>query len=137
MRHRTRRHSAAEWGTVIAAVILTAIFAVVFAATADAVELEPGATFHNDGSCTDADGSPGLSTAWGECVTTADYDARFSVDNLDTVASVIDSSTQSIAAEAGLVDTGTPASERPRELAGVTYPTFADVVLELGRNRAL
>ena len=72
---------------------------------------EPGATFYEDGSCNEADGTRGLSQPDGDCLTIADYDALFSFENLSTVPSAIDPSV-SIAAEAGLVNDDVPASQR-------------------------
>lgn len=58
------------------------------AAPAAATELEPGATFFDDHTCVEADGTPGLGTGDGQCITTADYDALYSYDNLASTPSI-------------------------------------------------
>ena len=76
--------------------------------------------------CTDeVTGEAGLLRYDGECVTPAEYDAIFSFENLDSIQSLTDP-TQSIAAEAGIVDDDAPASERPLG-DGVTAEPFTFV----------
>ena len=115
------------------ALLVTGLLAMPAAAVAG----EEGATFYEDGSCQEADGTPGTSTIDGECVTIADYDYLFSFENLDSIQSLTDP-TQSIAAEAGLTDADNPASERILG-AGLVEPdnqrTFADTFAPSGWER--
>jgi hypothetical protein len=102
----------------IALVVLTSMFT---------IDLEPGATF-DGGVCWEANGTEGMSMPDGQCMTPADYDAIFSFENLDSIPSLTPGSTQSLAAEAGLVDDG-PASERMLGEGLVTVPfTFRENV---------
>lgn len=91
----------------ITALLVVGLLAVPAAATAS----EEGATFFEDGSCQEADGTPGTSMIDGKCLTIADYDYLYSFENLDTIQSLTDP-TQSIAAEAGITAEDNPASER-------------------------
>ena len=108
----------------ITALLVVGLLAVPAAATAS----EEGATFYEDGSCQEQDGTPGTSMIDGACFTIADYDYLYSFEYLDSVQSLTDP-TQSIAAEAGLTDADNPASERILG-AGLVEPdnqrTFAD-----------
>ena len=88
--------------------------------------LEDGATF-DGGLCWEADGTEGLSSADGQCVTAADYDAMFSYENLSTVpSSRWGDEGKSIAEVDGVVDDGVVASERPLG-DGVTAKPFTFV----------
>lgn len=80
--------------TLLTAAILVALMAT--PVIADTVLLEEGVTFYDDGTCIEADGTPGLSSADGSCVTAADYDEMFSYENLSTIPSQNDS-TKSVA----------------------------------------
>ena len=90
--------------------ITMTILATLIAAPVHAIEMEEGATF-NGGRCVEADGTPGLSSGTGECVTAADYDEAFSFENLSQTQTLTPGSEMSIAEEAGLVDSGV-ASDR-------------------------
>lgn len=48
------------------------------------IVLEEGATF-DDGICWEADGTEGISTFDGQCITPADYDVIFSYENLSSI----------------------------------------------------
>ena len=121
--------------TIVVAATAVAMLATPAAASAD-VDLEPGATFYEDGSCNEADGTPGQSQPDGQCFTIADYDEMFSYQNLDTFPSYFDPDV-SVAVEAGLDPTDeTPASER--ELGdGVTDRPhrFSDMFAPVGWER--
>jgi hypothetical protein len=91
---------------LIAAAIVAAAFLNPAAAFA-----ETGATHYEDGSCQEADGTPGQSMPDGSCVTIADYDQMFSYENLSTVPSAINPDL-SIAEEAGMVPDTVPPSQR-------------------------
>ena len=113
---------------------MTSIIAAIALATVLTIATEPGATFDGP-TCWEADGTEGMSTYYGQCVTPADYDALFSYANLSTIPSAHDPST-SIAEEAGLVDDG-PASERILGV-GVAVPfTFAGDVHSLHWPKAI
>ena len=117
---------------------LTATALLMAPAAAQAVDMEPGATFYEDGTCNEADGTPGMSQPDGQCVTIEDYDYLFSYENLDATPSAIPGADQSIAAEAGLVNDGTPASERPLGEGLIEeYPTktFANQFAPTGWDR--
>jgi len=104
-------------------IITTLLLLLMVAAPAGALELEPGATF-DGGICWEADGTEGLSAPDGQCITPADYDEMFSVENLSTVPLHADP-TVTVADAYGV--TG-QASERPRIFMGVEYDSFAGVV---------
>jgi hypothetical protein len=72
--------------TLITAAIMVALLAT------PAIALEEGVTAHGDGTCTEADGSKGLTQGDGECITAADYDVMFGIENLSTIPSLIDPS---------------------------------------------
>lgn len=98
---------------------------------APAIAQEAGVTFFENGSCTEADGTPGMARFDGTCTTAAEYDELFSVENLSTVPSALNPDI-SIAEEAGLVDDGVVASEKPRGVGLVEEPiTFAEDVERL------
>ena len=89
-----------------------ALAAVALITSAYTVDYEPGATFYEDGSCQEADGTPGQTQPDGQCLTIADYDEMFSYENLNTVPSIINPDL-SIAEEAGLDPADvTPPSQR-------------------------
>lgn len=48
------------------------------------IELEEGATF-DGGICWEADGTEGITTFDGQCMTPADYDEIYSFENLDSI----------------------------------------------------
>ena len=83
-------------------------------ALAEGPPLEEGATFFENNTCVEADGATGFAAGDGQCITTADYDEMYSVENLSTVPSSTSKTGQSIAEEAGLVaaDDGGAASDR-------------------------
>ena len=117
---------------------LTATALLTIPATAQAVDMEPGATFYEDGSCQEADGTPGMSQPDGQCVTIADYDFMFSYESLDATPSAIPGSDQSIAEEAGITSEDNPASERPLGEGLIEeYPTktFANQFAPTGWER--
>lgn len=112
------------------------IAAVFLSAVALADEPEVGATF--DGArCWEADGTEGVSTAWGECVTPADYDQTFSVEALSSVPSLTDPGRSVSDVYQLTVASTTAASERPREFQGDTLPSFVEVVRIVHGNGAL
>lgn len=118
-------------------VAATAVAMLVTPAAASAVDLEPGATFYEDGSCQEADGTPGQSMPDGQCVTIEDYDYLFSFEALDAIPSLTQPEL-SIAEEAGITSEDNPASERilgaglvPAEQAR----TFADNFQPTGWQR--
>ena len=85
---------------------------------------EEGATF-DGGICWEADGTEGISTAWGDCMTAADYDELYSYENLAVTPNAYDPSI-SIADTYELVPDEVPASTR--ELgAGLVAETFTFV----------
>lgn len=90
--------------------LLVTVVAILIVTATPVSALEEGATFYDNGTCVEVDGTPGLSAGDGSCVTVADYDEMFSFENLSTVPSIIDPSI-SIAEEAGL-DPEVPASLR-------------------------
>lgn len=97
------------------------------AAHAAEIVLEEGATFTEDGRCYEADGTPGMGAADGQCITEADYNELYSYENLAATPSAADP-TQSIAERYGMVDDGVPAAERVLG-GGLTEPfTFAQLV---------
>ena len=100
---------------VIIAAIMVALLAT------PAVALEDGVTFHDGGTCTEADGTQGLSQADGECITPADYDILFGFENLSTVPLLYDPSV-TVAAQ---YDIGpeAPASTRLIGVGLVAEPT--------------
>lgn len=91
------------------------------------VELEEGAIFFEDNSCKEADGTPGVSSGDGQCVTIEDYDYLHSYEYLDSVPSIINPDV-SIAEEAGL-DPNDDTLPSERILGdGVSEPhSFADM----------
>jgi len=97
--------------------------------------LEDGATYYDNGTCIEADGTPGLTAIDGECVTTDDYNELFGYDNLAATPDPLDPS-RSIADTAGIVDDGRPAAERRMVFQGVDYGTYTDAV-RLAHNIAL
>jgi len=92
--------------------IVTAAAIAVLAVPTAAAAAEEGATFYEDGSCNEADGTPGQSQPDGECFTIADYDEMFSFKALSEAPSYFNPGV-SVAEEAGIVDDETPPSERP------------------------
>lgn len=105
---------------VLVLVAAALVFLLVGMAYGD-VPLEEGALF-DGGICWEADGTEGISTAWGDCMTPADYSETFSFENLASIPSRSNPEI-SIAEEAGLVRDGTEAADR--ELgAGVVAETF-------------
>ncbi len=106
--------------------------AIVIALTA---ATEPGATF-DEGTCWEADGTQGAAMPDGQCVTPADYDAMFSVENLSTIPSITNPDL-AVAEEANLVDDG-PASERVNGAGLVDEPeSFVQYVARLHQPKAI
>ena len=76
---------------------------------------------------------PCMPTAWGECLTAADYDERFGYDNLSTIeVHVLPGMT---VAEVYDIDPDIAASERPRDFMGEPLPTFAVVLTDTTWSR--
>ncbi len=71
-------------------------------------------------------GEAGVMNGTGECVTPAEYDAKFSFDNLDSIVSLTDP-TQTIAREAGIVDVKASVRELGIGLVDVPF-TFTQIV---------
>lgn len=94
---------------------------------AEAVELEDGATF-DGGICWEADGTEGISTIDGQCMTPADYDETFSYEALAATPSHSDPS-RSVADVYGIEPDGPRASERVRTFMGDELGTFTDYVV--------
>ena len=121
--------------TIVVAATAVAMLATPAAASAD-VDLEPGATFYEDGSCNEADGTPGQSMPDGQCFTIADYDETYSYENLSKFPS-LSPLYDTLADEAGLeMGDDEPASER--ELGdGVTDRPhrFSDMFAPVGWER--
>ena len=109
------------------ATILTIAILLLAAAPAAAGEivLEPGATF-DGGVCWEADGTEGISSFDGQCVTPADYDILFSYEALAAAPSGIEG--VSVAEAYGVTADAAPASERRLVFQGVDYGTFASYV---------
>ena len=116
--------------------VVLAIVLLIVGATAESwatVELEEGATFFDDFTCVEADGTLGISTADGQCLTPADYDKIFSFENLSQIEIVTSPDTeiagQSIAEVYGITADDDPASERPLGEGVTAEPfTFVDTV---------
>lgn len=72
------------------------------------------------------DGAPGILTVDGTCMTAARYDAIFSYEALAATPSQTDPSVS--VAEAYGIKPDVKASERPREFAGESLPTFVEVL---------
>jgi hypothetical protein len=120
----------------IAAALTVALTAAPAAAD---IELEAGATF-DGGICWEADGTEGIATFDGQCLTPADYDAIYSFENLSqlptaqtcwpgTGCAVGDAGVESIAESAGMTPADDPASERPLGDGLVDEPfTFVEAV---------
>lgn len=72
-------------------ILVFALMWVAISATAafGEIELEEGATF-DGGICWEADGTEGISTFDGQCLTPADYDAIYSYENLSSIPAVED-----------------------------------------------
>ena len=102
------------------------------------IAFEDGATFHDNGSCHEHDGTAGIGTADGQCMTPADYDEIFSIENLNSVETLnpFDGDT-SVAEAAGLTDDG-PASVRELGAGLVDVPfTFVEHVAALHEPRMI
>ena len=120
---------------LIAFAIATATLVAPTAALADdvptiepvAITFEEGATFTDDGGCFEADGTFGISTAWGECVTPADYAERFSFEALSEVDSATGAGS---VAEVYNLEPSTPANERLIGVGIIDNPfTFDEYVM--------
>lgn len=112
---------------VIATTLLGILLAIMTVpAHANDVGLEDGATF-DDGICWEADGTQGISTLDGQCVTAADYDELFSYEVLASTATHT-SSTASVATTYGIAAQSGNASERDRRFQGSFEPTFVEYV---------
>jgi len=103
---------------------------------ASAIELEDGATFYDNGTCQEADGTFGLSEASGQCITPADYDIIFGYDNLSTVEN-LSTPGVSVAEAYGITQDSPKASDRARIFMGVDYGSFTETVIRLSRNLGL
>jgi len=109
------------------AILIALAIGILFAAqTEKSNALEAGATF--DGAiCWEADGTEGITTIDGSCMTPADYDVIFGYENL----SLIDSRALpgiDVATLYGITPDSQAASERPRIFGGVHLETFVVVV---------
>ena len=113
----------------MAALVLAALLAF-----GGSVAIEEGATFNGDGSCVEADGTVGVSTLWGECVTPADYDATFSADELAQVESQA-SPGRSVADVYGVVADDVPSERVLGSGFGATF-TFDEYVVRLASGLA-
>ena len=112
--------------TIVVAATAVAMLATPVAASA--VEREPGATFFEDNSCQEADGTPGLTGYDGQCVTADDYDYLFSFEALDSIQSLTQPDL-TVAEEAGITSEDNPASERilgAGLVPAIQQRTFAD-----------
>ena len=120
---------------VLVAIAIVAVLAAnVEKASAREVVLENGATFFENGTCVEADGTPGLSQMDGACVTAADYDEMFSYENLSTVETFDPFDGDTTVAEKYSIEPESRASERPRSFAGEQLDTFVGVVLRLSNG---
>lgn len=113
----------------VAAVLLVAV-----PAAASELELEEGATFLEDGTCYEADGTYGLSSFDGQCVTPADYDLIFGFTNLHSIEHPLHPG-RSIADVHGITADDPPASLRVRSFMGDELETFSAVVYRLTSGR--
>ena len=92
---------------IVTALLVVGLLAVPAAASAEE------ATFLDNGSCIEG-GEIGIARFDGSCLTAAEYDELYSVENLSTIPSAYDPDV-SIAEQAGLVEEyDVPASEVPR-----------------------
>ena len=110
-------------------VVLLGVALALVTVPAAAVDLEEGVEVwnHDNGSCVQG-GEPGAISISGECVTAADYDAKFSHDVLAGVESHAFPG-RSVADVYGMTAASPAASERPRSFMGVSLPTFAEYVV--------
>jgi len=112
-------------------ILVMIVIAMAAPALAEEVVLEAGVTFYDNGTCTEQDGTTGLSSADGECVTPADYDAMFSYEALTQVESQIPAYAGRSVADVYLIDPVIPASLRMLGIGLVEPFTFVETVTGL------
>lgn len=98
-------------------------------AKADEVQLEEGATF-DGGICWEADGTEGIATIDGQCMTPADYDEMFSYENLEATP-MWRNPEVSVAEAYGITPDSPKASDRAITFMGENLGTFTEIVFVL------
>lgn len=116
--------------TIVLGAVIFLLFGMFTKAKAAEIELEEGATFFENGTCQEADGTAGLASFDGSCVTPEDYDELYSYENLSQIPSAVNPSL-SIAEVGGIVDDGVAPSQRPRHFGGQELESFSEVVLRI------